>query len=81
LRIFSGFGVKTEHVIDAINRPDAFQHLLTEAQGERNLPSLFMKFVHSNREPFWTLVQAHRVGRTQVVHAAWRLYPAENRFG
>jgi hypothetical protein len=35
-----------------------------------------MKLIET-REPFWILVQAHRVGRVQIAHSAWRLYGRE----
>jgi hypothetical protein len=76
-KIFRPFGTTRANVEDAVRFPDDYQHLMTElADAEsKDVISLFMKKVVSKgRDSFWLIVQTHRVGITQIVQSAWRIY-------
>ena len=76
VHVFCRLGLRKRHVEDAIHRPDDMQHLMTDGAVEGDVISLFMKRVlPAKREPYWLLVQTHRVGLTQVAQSAWRIYP------
>jgi hypothetical protein len=77
-KTFHPLGVSSNHVRDAIQAPDMFQHLLTEQalESDQTRISLFLKFVASRqpRRGHWFLIQCHRIGTSQVVQSAWKVY-------
>jgi len=79
LDTFSALSIQRSHVIDAIRKPDDYQHLAREEDVERDRASLFVKRVISNdpSRSHWLLVQSHRVKLAQVVQSAWRVFPSD----
>jgi hypothetical protein len=73
-------GMSSNHIDDAVRRPDDHQHLMPEGLPEnaRTL-SLFLKKVTSGdaRKSHWLLVNTNRAGLDQIVLSAWRIYPAD----
>ena len=63
-----------------VREADDIQHLELSENGET--ASLFARFVQSKSgtDPFWTVAQFHRDGRTLVAHAFWRLYVSDTDF-
>lgn len=72
-------GIRRSHIEAAVRSPDIVQHLESpDDLGRDHLPaiSLFAKKIKSSRtsESFVLLVQAKRVGASQAIQTAWRIY-------
>jgi hypothetical protein len=75
---FAPFGISKDDVVNAIHRPDDYQHLLTDYAVEKDTISLFMKAIRPrDREAYWLLVQTHRVETNQEAQSAWRIYDTD----